>query len=44
MVYANHYSQLAFYNDDMLLAIAEGELPLQKVCRPVFIATSFCMH
>ena len=25
--YANHYSQLAFYNDDMLLAIAEGELP-----------------
>ena len=23
--YANHYSQLAFYNDDMLLAIAEGD-------------------
>tara|TARA_A200000113_G_scaffold164137_1_gene148664 strand:- start:361 stop:2508 length:2148 start_codon:yes stop_codon:yes gene_type:complete len=25
--YANHYSQLAFYNDDMLLAIAEADFP-----------------
>ena len=25
--YANHYSQLAFYNDDMLLATAEADFP-----------------
>ena len=25
--YANHYSQLAFYNNDMLLALAEGDFP-----------------
>ncbi|HCV01050.1 MAG TPA: DNA polymerase III subunit epsilon, partial [Pseudoalteromonas sp.] len=28
--YANHYSQIAFYNDDMLIALAEGDFPITE--------------
>ena len=39
--YANHYSQLAFYNDDMLLAIAEGELPITEGVSACFYRDQF---